>query len=299
MIPEWTYCEQHDDDVIAETLKKKWKQDVLSDVQKMAMSSEMEEIIPPTPLIVVSNGGHIDCVGTYGWIISTQDQILWKGKGMARGIHMDSFKAENTGCLSVMSFLQEYGRFRQIEWNTARIRYYCDNKGVIQKIHNYRSCKKFKTSYYSDPEYDSLSETAVIIKDMEYQGAELQCCHIKSHQDKNRKIEDLSRKEFLNTMADQLATEQPDDTAVFSVPTAKIPIDSCDANLIYQGQIVTSHEESILRTEVASLDLQIYIMKRNKWTLKKWNNLDWVAFQTARKASGPIQKRFVTKLAHG
>lgn len=53
-----------------------------------------------TSITVVSNSGYADEFGSFGWVISTEEEILWEGTGIARGTPMTAFRAEANGHLT-------------------------------------------------------------------------------------------------------------------------------------------------------------------------------------------------------
>jgi hypothetical protein len=55
-------------------------------------------------LYIVSDGGNKDDYGSFGWVIGTKEEILVRGRGVARGYPMQSFRAEGYGRLSVFRF---------------------------------------------------------------------------------------------------------------------------------------------------------------------------------------------------
>jgi hypothetical protein len=51
-------------------------------------------------LLVVSDGGVINDDGSFGWVLGTDQEVLWECKGIARGYSMHSYRAEGYGLLT-------------------------------------------------------------------------------------------------------------------------------------------------------------------------------------------------------
>ena len=56
-------------------------------------------------LLLVSDGGVRSDVGSFGWVIGTDRQILVRGKGRAFGSPMTSFRAETFACWDALRWL--------------------------------------------------------------------------------------------------------------------------------------------------------------------------------------------------
>ena len=61
-----------------------------------------------TNTYIVSDGGHIDPYGSFGWVIATDSTILIENSGAARGTPMSSYRAEAYGKLSWILFLKHF-----------------------------------------------------------------------------------------------------------------------------------------------------------------------------------------------
>jgi hypothetical protein len=70
-----------------------------------------------TTLLAVGDGG-ADVpknYGSFGWILSTEHEILWECKGIARGYPMQSYRAERYGRISLISFTTHYSLYLEIQ----------------------------------------------------------------------------------------------------------------------------------------------------------------------------------------
>jgi hypothetical protein len=57
----------------------------------------VQELNKQGKIILVTDGGTKDKLGSFGWVISTTTWKLWKGRGYAKGSPMDSHRAEGIG----------------------------------------------------------------------------------------------------------------------------------------------------------------------------------------------------------
>jgi hypothetical protein len=53
--------------------------------------------------------------GSFGWVIGTNDEVIWECEGTARGYPMQSYRAEGYGRMSLLLFLTHYIRYYNIK----------------------------------------------------------------------------------------------------------------------------------------------------------------------------------------
>ena len=92
-----------------------WERVMLQQVQRCDPNDGLEEAIVSEKLLVCSYGGHIDCRGSFGWCIGTNEKNLWEGKGEVTGEPMSSFRAEGGAQLSALTFLNHYITYHNID----------------------------------------------------------------------------------------------------------------------------------------------------------------------------------------
>jgi hypothetical protein len=59
-------------------------------------------------ILVASDSGHKDDYGSFGWIIVTQDEVIWDCQGIERGFPIQSCRAEGYCRMSLLLFLTHY-----------------------------------------------------------------------------------------------------------------------------------------------------------------------------------------------
>jgi hypothetical protein len=76
-------------------------------------SSLLECLTQGIPLCFCTDGGALKHVGSLGWVIATDQQILWECTGSAFGWHANSFRSEGLSHLSLFVFLKAFIAFYQ------------------------------------------------------------------------------------------------------------------------------------------------------------------------------------------
>jgi hypothetical protein len=89
-----------------------WEQDIFLPVRETPSSISLYEVLTPKhiTLMAVSDGG-ADApkhYGSFGWVLDTDQKILWECKGIVRGFPMKFYSAAGYGRLSLLSFLAHY-----------------------------------------------------------------------------------------------------------------------------------------------------------------------------------------------
>jgi hypothetical protein len=125
--------------------------------------------------------------GSFGWVLGTDQEVLWEYKGIARGYPMNSYRAEGYGRISLLSFLTHYVRYLEIQTpDDFCISSHCDNYNLINS-----------SSWYAKPDHDLLMTLSALRTNLPLRLASL---HVRAHRDK------LRLRSSLQT-PDQLATE--------------------------------------------------------------------------------------------
>ncbi len=91
--------------------------------------------------------------GSHGWVASNTDKlILAKGSGPADGHPslMSSYRAELGGLIVILYMIYRICQYHQV--TLGKIKYHCDNKGVITNVF---STKSTTITQYLHADYDS------------------------------------------------------------------------------------------------------------------------------------------------
>jgi len=232
-IPFWAYIE---------TLPA-WERDLLLSV---VIFPEWDDIIDQeeTKILGVSDGGHKDDYGSFGWAIATDMEPktnLVQNNGLARGQPMSSHRAEAYGRISILLFLVRYAEYRGKPYSTSlQTIMYCDNSGVLTTE---KRLKRGVESPYCqlNPDHNVLVTIAELSAKLP---ENFRTKHVHVHQDNALEYQELSRPAQLNVDADGLATIALQ-SALAEGATAlqTIPLPSCQAYLLNrEGCIISSGE---------------------------------------------------------
>ena len=141
------------------------------------------------------------------------------------------------------------------------------------------------------PEWDLES---VITDTYKQLGIDFEFMHVKSHQDDDGPVADLTLEAQLNVQADTLATaalqEASTHRKVALFPTAK-------CQLILAGASITRRIPQAIRFQAGAKDIQEYLRERNKWTQDTLDEIDWTAHGAAH-SHHRSHRCFLVKLCH-
>jgi hypothetical protein len=154
--------------------------------------------------------------------------------------------------------------------------------------------KHSTTNITLEPDWDILNEIRWNIANK----AALQGCklaHIKGHQDRKQKYDQLSLRAQLNVDADAMATEYQEQHGQHLPTVLMFPHTSAQLHL--QHGTCTSHIPAALRSAETSPQLANYIRIRNQWTQQQFDSVNWDALQIAIKKNNK-RRIHVTKLIH-
>jgi hypothetical protein len=245
-------------------------------------------------LYLVSDGGAKGDLGSFGWALSVGRSILWTCMGPTFGLVPGSFRAESYGLLSVLLFMDHYLRFFQVNVSDAvEHLFYCDNKGLIDRITNSMTRTWKNPNHCLASEYDLESGIVEILQRLP---VKFSLKHVLGHQDKKIRIEDLPWEAQMNCHADAYATDYLDN---WSVPSQIVPfIPASNASISIDGATITSHVARRLRLAASSPDLERHIMTKNGWNDWIFNSIDWDSQAKALNTLEYNQEIFVIKWAH-
>jgi ribonuclease HI len=160
-------------------------------------------------LIIYSDGGLINNIGSYGVVVSNEDNIMIKMGGKVDTIYgeLTSYRTEGIGILQAMKITNHMIKQRQLndKWNQTEIKFLCDNKSMIDMINKIKYNIPTLKQYYTN-ESDILIEIIHQFKEMKKHTNNIQFKHIKGHQDQIKRRNELTNEEILNVEADLLFT---------------------------------------------------------------------------------------------
>jgi hypothetical protein len=276
----------------------KWERDLLQRVE-VCTSLLIENLLTPGKLLFATDGGASIDRGSFSWVIARDPgTILAYNQGTARGAPMQSLRAEAYGSLSLHSFVALFIRCYGLEDQiVADLEWHCDCQALLQRLSNYKSEPWTHWSQKLGPDDD-------IIKMINLQRSKLppiKALHVKAHQDDKKNYYKLSFQARLNVIADDLCTCMLNEIIGYNKPPQHtIPIPLAVAYWKQGDMIQTSQERRQLREAIPLYNLEEYtIAKVVGMTRRKYHDISWAAFKTARNTTDETMRKFITKLIYG
>jgi hypothetical protein len=157
-------------------------------------------------LLLVSDGGADNCMGSAGWIVSDADgKRLVQGSGSIPGHDPRSYRAKGYAMESGLTVLKHICLFCD-HINTLLLRkIYCDNLGLIKKVTYFFKYRLASIKCVLHSEYDIVYQVFCLLREYQSTPAIL---HVKGHQDSKIPYANLPLPAQLNVDADVLATRE-------------------------------------------------------------------------------------------
>jgi hypothetical protein len=272
---------------------KHWKH-LVGDVSMRVIEEEITGIITANAKIeMASDGGNEPSTGisTFGWAIAVNKTIIATGKGPAQ-VHpsmAESFRAEAYGATSACLFLHNLIRKFNIQKENHRWTLYIDSKSLIQRLDSFRT-KTNIPRWNLRPDEDICRVAAEIIQKLP-----LRIQHIKSHQDKKQKMEELPLEVVLNTMADREATRQRQS---MEKPEANVNILG-PAQLRINNIAITRDSQRWLLNTAGKIPIQQYYKERLGWSESIFDQISWDTQLAALRRYKQEDQTRIIKFVHG
>jgi hypothetical protein len=260
---------------------------------------ECEEIIdllcdPAATIICVSDGSNTTALdfGTFAWLIhdpSTHGTMI-TGTGFVPGYPVSSFRAECFGKLAWLVMLNEFCSFHKIRRRCA-ILSYCDNETVTKRTKI--GMTHLHLAHTLAPSYDVLRE---IHLQQDLLQLDSDTRHVKGHQDRVKKNEQLTLPETLNIEADSMASEA--NTYFCKARGSQVQYDLPNGGpyLKVDKKAMWSGEIDILRWRRSEFALQQYYVDTFPLpNVASLNIINWAGFRLARQALSPGLLLFSSK----
>ena len=269
-----------------------WESHLLSHSELLRDMAYIKSILQnhSNTITCVSDGGVDNELGSYGWVIAHNDEILLQGKGHVPGSPMSSQRAECCGKLSWLTWIIHAQIYHDFEVGCC-IESYCDNKSVVTK--SKRSNDYANPSYTITPNYDMFKT----IFDQQQRISEhrlIDTKWVKGHQD-IRPNEQLPLEARLNIKADALATEAKQDILDNIIPATEYMFPAGQVSLICDNKIVSSQEHHILRWRFSEFELHEYYARLFNVKTSQLHQVNWAGLRIARNKLSPSEQTFSIK----
>jgi hypothetical protein len=199
--------------------------------------------------------------------------------------------------MSLLLFLAHYIRFYKIKPAVGlRVISYYDSSSLLKVEKAFHEKDVDSSSWYLTPDHDVIMTLSEVRKGLPFK---LITQHVKSHPDKERHFDNLTRPEQLNVLADRCATAALDKLRAAGTTTAFYPLPVCRGYLRDRnGRYVTSREIRTLRNTLAENELRDYLQRRNDWSNETYISINWSAYSSASAGLSDNARIFVVKFTH-
>jgi hypothetical protein len=280
-----------------------WEKDLLAGNRSTTPGLLFETLVQYTRgervrIVAAHDGGAAGDFGSYGWVLSINNVLVWEGWGFARGYPMQSFRAEGYGRLALNCFLVRYAQFFGIELSQDAEHplalFYTDSQSLIDRMqsHSERHVKSPFDRIVNDQDLiHQIEEVETRISP-----AKIHSAWVKGHQDDTKELTDLEFPALLNVFADRLATTALVDHMTRAKPA---PLLALPTTTVYlgreEGDLVTSTEKSILNHRFFETELRHYLQDKFDWKDETYIAINWSAYSRAIQSLTPSLQVFVTK----
>ncbi|KAI2509566.1 hypothetical protein MHU86_4827 [Fragilaria crotonensis] len=218
-------------------------------------------------LTIASDGGLKDVRGTFGWTLSTSENIiLYEGSGPVDGPRdvANSTRCEIAGLAAPLLLLSLLVH----QWGTklqGKLRWVCDSKAAISKVEKHTSVHK--SSRKQPTNADLLAQIRSYRTSLRSQ---LLPTWIKGHQSTKNSSKDVIQ----NNRADELATEYRNGTTRRQSRERTDHIPESRVSIWIQGIQQVGQVEACIRFHINGYHLRQHLQARHKWTDEEWNTID-------------------------
>eukprot|EP00957_Ditylum_brightwellii_P212257 15367141-Ditylum_brightwellii.AAC.1 len=213
---------------------------------------------------------------TFGWLIVNKDkEILVEHAGPAFG-QATSFRVEGYVLLSVARCLHHISQYtNQAIWYDINM--YIVNKEIVKRINDqltYTYDYPFNTL---KPDWDVVAQVPDTLT--QYIGI-LTITHVKSHQDDNTPLKELSLPARLDVTDDHLASSYSIQHGISCLEVPRMTI-KC-AQLCTKNGVISSHYHKKIRDLATTQDLSDYIKEKRGWSDETFDSVDWKTYQCCK-----------------
>jgi hypothetical protein len=250
---------------------------LLSHVRQVATDDTMQQIDSQAPALTISSdGGLKGHLGTFGWQLSTNDNVvLYEGAGPVDGPYdsASSTRSELAGYVAPLILLALISnKFGDIP--SSGFRWVTDSKGAIANVKS-----STPSPGYMQRQPNNVDFLATIQELSKSLNRPLESIWIKGHQSlatlpDGANHHDVER----NNKADELATWYREQTTrsqssemVDHVPASRVSIS-------INGRRLVGNIESSIRYHINGTYLRSYMQSKNAWSDRTWESIDRESF---------------------
>jgi len=259
-----------------------WEQELWHRIACHSRDDELNELLTQGTPITACSDAAVDTAkfSTFSWIIHGE-RALWQGEGIVPGLVEDVYsgRSEAFGVYTALRFLSNYiSHFPNTYHKAPVIMMYCDNQGVIDRIHKLPPTRPLQPRQTTEDDYDVYAAIRSTLSDLA--PIQVQLRHVKGHQDQHPRPSRLPLPAILNIECDKRASEYLI-TARRMKPQPNLPIPQSYPLLKIAGQIIVRNIQSSLRDAASTPDYREYLRKKLKWSARDCENVNWISLKMA------------------
>jgi hypothetical protein len=268
------------EDSLESTVGPDWARQLLHNVETLQPVALIQKCISHGDIVMCSDGSVTDGSGSYGFTIASRTgQRLARGNGAAPGSYANSFRSEAYGILATLLWLnRETQRCTTVPPDPAVVYHYLDNRSVISRVDHTCATRRDNPNRKLLPEQDVIDAIHYVWRKLHIH---VYFKWVKSHQDADRPIHQLTLEAQLNCEADQQA-------ASFVWPLHRQPnsipfLPHTPYQLSIQGRTITGKMKQKVYELVTTERLMAYLCKRFHWDDATCQTIDWSNFSHTLK----------------
>ena len=182
-----------------------WDNYTMPSILHMDIDELLNRIHTGGKLHICSDGGADTKAGSFASVIASDKRILLSIFGKVNGDKLGSFRPEATGMFAPLHYLHKLKQFFDIHHELV-ITQVTDSESLILRITKGKKNKPISAREYMKSEMDLEMQILHTLQKLSPISHELH--HVKGHQDRTKKLEDLTWEEKMNVYCDQLATKE-------------------------------------------------------------------------------------------
>lgn len=269
-----------------------WESDLLRFQQDILTSEGIIAVLHATnsKIYIVSDGGCKNQCGSFGWVLASEAEILWRGWGTARGHPMSSYRAEAYGRLAAIRFLNRYMEFLNmslppdLDLETA-----CDNDSLLKNESYWKQQTVPNPFLHLKSDSDAVDSINKSYQELDHPTTHT---HVYGHQDDHADPSTLPWLAQLNIEADRLATFALQRSYMESHDQS-YPLSSC--TLFVDNKRITSKYSHQLRTAAGHSEGKTYLQEKLAISHTDYTAINWTSYRRARAQLPTRHQAFVTK----
>ena len=254
---------------------------------KLSTAIENIDSNPSCPILAACDGSG-GSTTTFGWTLCSGSSDLAHCYGPVSGYRANAYRAEATGLLSLLIFLDLIWP-SQFSSTSSPLPIYIDNQALCKRVHAHQRRIYYSPNEALGPERDLLLQIEHIL---DHSSLRITICHERGHQDRDTPLHLLPYPAQANCRADSLATVAQ--TITHSHPIASL-LPAAGCNLLLCAATITHAIPQLLRRHAHEQHLHQWILKSRDWSSTDY--IDWTFFSTFCLQNTP-RLRFFLRWTH-